>query len=244
MIETIKIKKVIFGIVSLGLFTVVNLFWKWQKSGKVVKWIAVPTIILAFIGGGVFTYLTVIKEEPTRAASACGDTQFQNNSGGASVSSFYAQFWRGQSFTPTTTHTITCVELEMIKVGSPPGDLTVIIKATSAGVPSGAIMATGTLAASTWATTPGSVEAITLDNTAELTASTMYALYFYLGGGDGSNKLQYLYGSSFAGGTTVSSDNSGSTWAAGATDLNFAEHGTAVSAAVETPMQVIEIIGN
>ena len=87
----------------------------------------------------------------------------------------YGTRYQAQSFTPATAHKITSVKLKLHKVGSPTGNLTVGIYATSGGRPTGAALVSGTIDSSTISATP-TVYEITLGSGYDLTASTVYAI--------------------------------------------------------------------
>ena len=126
----------------------------------------------------------------------------------------YAANWGGQTFTPSTAHTITSVKLKLYQFGSI-GTVTVGIRATSADDPTGSDLCSGTTDGSTLTTdTGGEWREITLGAGYALNASTQYAIVVRLDGGNGSNMLAWRYSSSgsYAGGMWTSSADSGSNW--------------------------------
>ena len=130
----------------------------------------------------------------------------------------YDVFWRAQTFTPSVDHIITSVKLLLYRVGSP-STITVSIRATSAGKPTGADLASGTTSADTLTTnTAGEWREITFSSGALLLASTMYAICVRCPGGDGSTKYLMMRddasSATYTDGKEVSSGDSGTTWTA------------------------------
>jgi len=135
---------------------------------------------------------------------------------------FTGNNWRAMTFTPATNHTIQGVRLALY--GSGIGVVTVSIRATASGLPTGSDLCSGTLDGSqlngTW---DGKVYDIPLGDGAALTAGTVYALVVRTASGNLS------WRSSPAGydrGQKCSSANAGSSWTADASrELLFAEFG-------------------
>lgn len=82
--------------------------------------------------------------------------------------------WRGQTFTPTTTGYVSAVILPLCKTGNP-GTVTVSIKATDAGLPTGDDLCVATFDGSTL-TSSLEWRTIVFTTPVELTASTVYAI--------------------------------------------------------------------
>lgn len=77
-------------------------------------------------------------------------TKFESySSGGDTNFSVWGSRWYAQTFTPSDGHTITSVKLYLARRGSP-GTMTVSIKATSGGEPTGADLCSGTINANTF----------------------------------------------------------------------------------------------
>lgn len=137
------------------------------------------------------------------------------NTGGNSGTDATGAKWTSQTFTPVTSHTITSVKLSIARVSNP-GTVTVSIRATSGGKPTGGDLVSGTTDGDTltvW-TTYGWRE-ITLGAGYDLDASTQYAIVVRVLGGDASNKIFWEIrsnGAGYTGGTWVYSTNSGSSW--------------------------------
>ena len=142
--------------------------------------------------------------------------------------------WRAQTFTPSANHTITKVNLKMRRAGSP-GTLTVSIRATSGGLPTGNDLCSGTTDGDTLPTESSEWREITLGVGYALSASTQYAIVIRAVNGDDSNSVSWRQDSSsptYTGGERVSSDDSGSSWEAplvGDYDCMFEEWGTVIS---------------
>jgi len=135
--------------------------------------------------------------------------EWQGPGGGQDVA--YDIRWRAQTFTPVASHQLTKVVLKLQKVGSP-GDITVVIKGTTDGEPSG-----------------GNLASYVFDGNAVLTSSmawydiplscTLYQGQTYaiiIKALNGSSGQQVQIDVDQTGGYTVGervySQNSGSTW--------------------------------
>lgn len=125
--------------------------------------------------------------------------------------SCYGVHWKWQTFTPQIGHTITSVFLYLRKIGSP-GDLTVSIRATSGGVPTGSDLATGTLLEADIPSSEGLVE-VALSEYA-LVADTKYAIIWRALDGDANNYVRtYMDANAlYTRGTFGDSDDSGENW--------------------------------
>ena len=88
----------------------------------------------------------------------------------------YSSYWRGQTFTPLVAHKITSVKLRLLRVGFP-GTITIVIRATSGGLPTGGDLCVGTTDADTLTPLePGEWREITLGAGYYLEAGVMYAV--------------------------------------------------------------------
>lgn len=129
--------------------------------------------------------------------------------------------WKAMTFTPVADHTIRGVRLCLY--GSSIGTITVSIRATSSGLPTGGDLCSGTLDGTQLNSTDnGMVYDIPFGAGTVLTAGTVYAIVVRAASGT-------LYWRSsaagYAGGNKCSSTNSGGSWTADATrDLLFAEY--------------------
>jgi len=144
-------------------------------------------------------------------------------------------YWATQTFTPTVSHSITSVNLllsGLALAGYPPGTITVGIRVTSSGLPTGGDITSGTTNGNTLGLTY-EWRAITLTSYA-LTMGTVYAIVCRCTGtgSEGALPLHWSGDSAgtYSGGTFVLSIDNGVTWAANvATDLHFQEWGDAVA---------------
>lgn len=144
---------------------------------------------------------------------------------------FYGNCWKAQTFTPSTAHNITHVKLKMHRSGSP-GTLTVGIRAVNGeGKPTGSDLTNGTINANTFTTSSsGAWYQINLTSYS-LSADTQYAIVCRALDGDMSNFVSWRadYSSpTYAGGITLDSGDSGSSWTPqSAMDCMFEEYGEA-----------------
>ena len=153
------------------------------------------------------------------------------NTGDDTYRWLYGTRWAAQTFTPSVAHTITSVKLKLFRVGAP-GTVTVSIRATSGGQPTGSDLCSGTTSGDTLTTsTLGEWREITLGSGYGLSAGTTYAIVIRAISGDGSNSLSWrVDGSSptYGGGMNLYSIDSGSSWISDAGyDFMFEEWGTA-----------------
>ena len=130
--------------------------------------------------------------------------------------------WKAMTFTPATNHTIRGVRLALY--GSSVGSITVSIRATSGGLPTGGDLCSGTLDGSQLnGTLDGKVYDVSLGAGTALTAGTVYAIVVRAASGT------LNWRSSVAGydrGNKCSSTNSGGSWTADNTrELLFQEFG-------------------
>lgn len=158
-------------------------------------------------------------------------TKYEYNDGTGAGKGVYDTFWMAQTFTPTVNHNVTTIKIKCARTGSP-GTVTVSIRATSGGLPTGIDLVSGTFNGDTisewnnyeWVS-------VTLGRAYKLLADTMYAIVVKAPAGSESpeNVLYWqLSSDSYSGGTFCESDDSGSTWAeyaSGANDCGFEEWG-------------------
>jgi len=125
--------------------------------------------------------------------------------------------WVSQSFTTTGTVIDLSGEINILRIGNP-GNLTLAIKADDGtGKPTGADIATGTIAQSSVGTTKSYVSFTILG--ANLSANTKYHLIAKALSGDGSNAYFGYRSNSdtYSGGSVATTADSGSTWTVGTT---------------------------
>ncbi len=127
----------------------------------------------------------------------------------------YIANWLAQTFTVETAHMISKVKLKFFVVGDP-GTITVSIKNTTAGKPSGADLASGSIEGVDITTDAnGEFYEITLGSGYTFDKDTMYAIVVRAPGGNASNKISWLANlgdATFTGGTTCTSSDSGVDW--------------------------------
>lgn len=140
----------------------------------------------------------------------------------------YGSNWYGQSFTTGSRVVIDEVELYLNKIGSPAGNATVEIRATSSGLPTGSSLTTTSITASTVGVSEAWVS-FSFSSPLSLSSNTQYAIVFSVpSGANASNCIQWNRSSTdvFAGGQRVNSTNSGSSWTASSTiDFDFRVYG-------------------
>ena len=113
-------------------------------------------------------------------------TQYENyTAGDDNQGQAYDVYWLAQTFTPSTAHGIERVLIKCFKDGTP-GNATISIQQTTAGVPNGTEVASGTLLQADVGTT-AAWETIDLSSTGNLSASTKYAIVIH-STGDSSNR--------------------------------------------------------
>lgn len=150
-----------------------------------------------------------------------------------SQTSVFDTTWVGQTFTPSTTHTITSVKLLLGLRKNSPGTIDVSIRATSAGEPTGGDLTSGTTDGNTLGTgTPiwGADEREIILTPFELLTGVQYAIVIRATSGNSNNLIKWrkdFSNSAYAGGAFVFSSDSGSAWSITTGDDNlFAEFGT------------------
>lgn len=144
--------------------------------------------------------------------------------------STYGVNWKFQTFTTTSAYDISDVALNCWKFGSP-GNITVSIRAVDGnGKPTGADLATVTVADSEISTLPSlAYYTFTFASSYALDDATKYAIVWRAPNGDASNYFApFGYDSSgYANGGYGTSSNSGSSWGSPSAtrDMNFKIYG-------------------
>jgi hypothetical protein len=162
---------------------------------------------------------------------ATGDL-FENYSTGADTgAACYGSVWLAQTFTPSVSHTITSVKLKMYRIGTP-NTLTLSIKVTVGGLPSGVDLTAATINANLFTTaTDGAWYTISLPEST-LEADVQYAIVIKALTGTVYNCVVWMTdGSSptYSGGTYCSTYVNPPAWTAySANDAMFEIRGTAV----------------
>lgn len=135
------------------------------------------------------------------------------NSGDNDVNSVVDPKWESQTFTPQTSHVIKKVRIKIYRLGLP-GIVSVGIKATDVeGKPSGADLASGTINGDGFTTnSTGDWYDIDLGSGASLSSGVKYAIVL---GNNASGWARWKVNthSNYGGGNSLTSFDSGSTWA-------------------------------
>ena len=135
------------------------------------------------------------------------------NTGDNSVVWQYGAYWDSQTFQTGSAYAISRVKIKCFRTGSP-GTVTVGLRATTAGKPSGVDLTSGTFDGnSITSSSPG--EWVAVDFTPyELSITTTYAIVVRAPSGSASHRLNWRRdsGAGYAGGSRVYSLNSGSSW--------------------------------
>jgi len=193
---------------------------------------APPSISLAVAedhsGGGFTSDLSLsIPAPPTISLSELALFDQLYESGDDGDFSIYGVYWEAQTFTTNQAHNLEIVEVKCRLVGSAAtvGNITIGIRATSGGLPTGADLTSVTFAASDL---PTADAWLTKYLTAQaLTAATKYAIVIRASNGDGSNYMIWRKDGTaptYAGGARCLSANSGVDWTEDAnTDFMFRE---------------------
>ena len=145
----------------------------------------------------------------------------------------YGQFdgvaWNGQTFTASSTYTLTSIKFLVLRVFTP-SDVTVSIRATSGGLPTGEDLCSETFDGNTLTTdSAGEWKEITFSSPIVVTSETVYAIIVR----GAEPYLRWRWDDSsptYTGGSRVGSADSGSTWTAyTGEDYMFEVYGTAVT---------------
>lgn len=124
--------------------------------------------------------------------------------------------WYAQSFTPAANHTLGRVILKLDREGAP-GLVTCSVRATSAGKPTGSDLAVATFNLDTPSLilTGGQWFYFTMTTPYAVTSSTVYALVVRSAGVDTNNDALWqadITSPTYAGGSIITSSDSGGTW--------------------------------
>jgi hypothetical protein len=152
----------------------------------------------------------------------------QNTAGTTTGTSFDTPNWTGQTFIPAVTGTLVKVDVQLFcdNVGSPctgpVGNLTLSVRNTTGGLPTGADLATATIPGFT--SNAGGTFTATFGAPPSLTSGTQYALILRPLSNPTAGSYFWIRSSpsTYASGSRVTSANSGGTWATDTTrDYNF-----------------------
>ena len=154
----------------------------------------------------------------------------------------HGDFWEGQTFTAESNHSVFAVNLKLRRVGSP-GEVTVSIRDTSSGLPTGGDLASGTIDGNTVTTgATGEWYPIDLSPTINVTSGTLYAIVVKC---PTAYEYNFAYpradldSPTYADGNRVWSDNSGSSWTPDTnTDFMFEVYGETLFSVTGTTGEV------
>ena len=175
---------------------------------------------------------------PSRSGNDDGYDEYKYNDD--SQTSTYGSRWHTQTFKATDSYTAVGVKIKLLRTGLP-GTVTVSIRATTDGKPSGDDLATGTRSGNTlpqyldpyilvgWvpseSLSSGKWREVTFAASTELTSDTTYAIVVRATGGDSGNIIHWRHDASspsYTTGSLGSSSNSGTDWTMNtASDLMF-----------------------
>ncbi|HET8799242.1 MAG TPA: carboxypeptidase regulatory-like domain-containing protein, partial [Thermoanaerobaculia bacterium] len=150
----------------------------------------------------------------------------QNTAGTTTGTGFGTPAWTGQTFIPAVTGQLLRVESTIFcnGCGATPPNLTLSVRATSAGLPTGADLASTTISGSNYASGASVTIMATFGAPATLTAGTQYALIMRPVSAPAGTGYFWIRSSpsTYASGSRVLSADSGGTWSADTTrDYNF-----------------------
>jgi hypothetical protein len=140
--------------------------------------------------------------------------------------------WRAQTFKPAVSHTVTSVQIPLLRRGAAAGDIVVSIRATNAsGMPAGTDLASGVIPSSSLTTlwTPAVWYTFNLGSGCVVEAGKTYAILLRAASATASTGLYYWVNLSgtYAGGQALTSSG-GTTWSVlNVWDTGFRESGIA-----------------
>jgi hypothetical protein len=154
----------------------------------------------------------------------------QNTAGTTTGTGFGTPAWTGQTFIPSFTGAASQAEIQLFcsGCGATPPNLTLSIRATSGGLPTGADLASATVPGSTFAAGTIASYTATFGAPPTLTGGTQYALILRPVSAPAGSGYFWIRASpsSYANGQRVLSPDSGGSWSADSTrDYNFKVYG-------------------
>lgn len=150
---------------------------------------------------------------PASVVQAANLYEYYNTSDNNSVG-YYGTIWYAQTFTAESNHSVTSVKLLLYRVGSP-GTVTVSIRDTSGGHPTGSDLTWGTIDGNTLTTSGLGLWYEIALTSYDLTSGTKYAIVVRAPGGSSANYLRWRCvqpAPTYTGGNLELSTNSGTTW--------------------------------
>ncbi len=151
----------------------------------------------------------------------------QSNSAGTTTGTgFGTPNWTGQTFIPAVTGSLVKADIQLFcsGCGGSPPNLTLSVRNTSAGLPTGADLASVTVPGSTFASGATTTYTATFSSPVNLTSGTQYALILRPVSAPAGSGYFWIRSSpsTYANGSRVLSADSGGTWSADTTrDYNF-----------------------
>ena len=177
---------------------------------------------------GVFSNLDVTTTPGNVTLLNAPTIDQQNTAGTTTGTGFGTPNWTGQTFIPAVTGNLVKVEVPLFCANGaspctgPAGDLTLSVRNTSAGLPTGADLASATIPGFT--SNAGGTFTATFASPPTLTSGTQYALILRPASNPAAGSYFWIRSSpsTYANGSRVTSTDSGGTWATDVTrDFNF-----------------------
>ncbi|HZS44205.1 MAG TPA: C25 family cysteine peptidase [Blastocatellia bacterium] len=149
-----------------------------------------------------------------------------NTAGTTTGTGFGTPAWTGQTFIPAVTGNLVKADVQLFcnGCGATPPNLTLSVRATSGGLPTGADLASTTILGSSFASGATATVTSSFGSPATLTAGTQYALILRPVSAPAGSGYFWIRSSpsTYANGSRVLSADSGATWSADTTrDFNF-----------------------
>ncbi|MEA2990444.1 MAG: hypothetical protein QOG83_3155, partial [Alphaproteobacteria bacterium] len=150
----------------------------------------------------------------------------QNTAGSTTGTGFGTPGWTGQTFIPALSGQLVKADVQLFcnGCGATPPDLTLSVRATSGGLPTGADLAATTIPGSTFASGSPASYSATFGSPVTLNSGTQYALILRPVSAPAGSGYFWIRSSpsTYANGSRVISSDSGGTWATETTrDYNF-----------------------
>jgi len=175
---------------------------------------------------GVFSNLDVTTTPGNVTLLNAPTIDQQNTAGTTTGTGFGTPNWTGQTFIPSVTGLLAKADIQLFcnGCGATPPNLTLSVRNTSAGLPTGADLASVTIPGTTFASGSTVLFTATFGSPATLTSGTQYALILRPVSAPAGSGYFWIRSSptTYANGSRVLSADSGGTWSADTTrDYNF-----------------------
>jgi hypothetical protein len=183
-----------------------------MKLKDFVTNVALVTVIVLFVVyAGLNQVVHVQTQTLTATKTNTESTLTSQTTATDYIVDVYGVYWYGQTFSYSEKFNLTKVSLYLHRWGSPAGDFIVSIRQTSGGVPTGSDLASSSITASSISTGNAWYN---FSMNIVLNASTLYAIVVRCPNGGPGNDINWFRSGTdvYAGGTYVSSSNSGSSW--------------------------------